>query len=121
MSQDEHSIAEVFSFQEDRHTAVYTCQRVMDGAPILMVAHDEDGDWQFLCGGDHEEEGEDEGKLACLECLVAGDPSLNQIAGMCTGAQAERADRESEWEVSDGTEEFVLHHVKANPAGRCWA
>lgn len=102
MSHDDHSTAEVFSFREDRHTAIYTCQRVLDGAPILMVAHDEDGDWQFLCGGDHEEEGEDEGKLACLECMVASDLSLNEVAGMDIGFQAERSGLDHAWVVQPG-------------------
>jgi hypothetical protein len=112
MSHDEHPTADVFSFREDRHTGVFTCKRVVEGAPILHVAHDEDGDWQFLCGGDHEEEGEDEGKLICLEHLVAGDPSLNQLADMCRHSRAERSDREQDWVIIDEVEAFILHHVK---------
>jgi hypothetical protein len=32
-------------------TAVFTTAKVLeDGFPVLMVSHDEEGDWQFLCG-----------------------------------------------------------------------
>ncbi|MEL6482678.1 MAG: hypothetical protein AAFQ75_14610, partial [Pseudomonadota bacterium] len=35
-------------------TMVFTCKRVMeDPATMCFVAHDEDGDWSFLCDGYH--------------------------------------------------------------------
>jgi len=43
--------AERFEFSAARNTAVFICARVRDGAPVLHVTHDADGDWQFLCGG----------------------------------------------------------------------
>ncbi len=50
-----HREAERFDFDEERHTGVYVCARVAQGSPILYVSHDADGDWQFLCGGTHED------------------------------------------------------------------
>ncbi len=42
-------------FADAPDTAVITCCHVTDdGAPVLYVSHDEDdGMWQFLCGGEH--------------------------------------------------------------------
>jgi hypothetical protein len=48
-----HLVADRFEFDEARNTMVFVCARVRDGAPVLWVSHDENGDWQFLCGGDH--------------------------------------------------------------------
>lgn len=69
----------------------------MDGAPILYVSHDEDGDWQFLCGGEHPDGGPDGALMACLGCTIAGDPSLNAIAGLGWGQQAIRESAEAPW------------------------
>lgn len=30
--------------------AVFTSKQAVDGTPILLVIHDEDGEWQFLTG-----------------------------------------------------------------------
>jgi hypothetical protein len=43
---------------------------------------DSDGDWQFLCGGDHEDTVTDSALMRCLGCMVAGDLTLNDIAGL---------------------------------------
>lgn len=41
-----------FPFADAPNTAVFTFCHVLEGKkPILYVAHDRDGDWQFLCGG----------------------------------------------------------------------
>jgi hypothetical protein len=40
------------------------------------------GDWQFLCGGDHSGESDDKPLLDCLENVVLRDPSLNELAAM---------------------------------------
>jgi hypothetical protein len=53
MKHDAHLTADVFKFRQERHLGVFTCKRVAEGAPILHVSHEEDGDWQFLCGGQH--------------------------------------------------------------------
>lgn len=53
MGHDGHRIANRFEFDEARTARVYVCDRVAGGTAILLVAHDSDGDWQFLCDGDH--------------------------------------------------------------------
>lgn len=37
-----------YTFASDK--ACFTCQHVMDGAPVLLFTHETDGDLQFLCG-----------------------------------------------------------------------
>jgi hypothetical protein len=92
-----HATPERYDFRERHDTGVITCQRVADGAPILHVSHDEDGDWQFLCGGDHPDGGPDGGVMTCLGCTVAKDPSLNATAGLGWGQQASREGVASPW------------------------
>ncbi len=46
-----------FPFSDAPNTACFTCCHVLEeNKPILYVSHDEDGYWQFLCGGNHKEE-----------------------------------------------------------------
>lgn len=108
----QHPKAEHFAFNEDRHTGVYICKRVDDGAPILHVAHEADGDWQFLCGGDHEEGGDDGPVVVCLEHVVARDPSLNELATMCSMSHADRSTESDPWTIVDEREQFIRDHVE---------
>jgi hypothetical protein len=106
-----HKIAERFDFREDRHTRAFTCARVRDGAPVLLVSH-ADGDWQFLCGGEHDGvDGPDGIVLVCLECAVADDPSLNELADLCGQWSAERERPGAPWERHDGMEDLVREKV----------
>jgi hypothetical protein len=60
-----------FRFSEPENLGVFVCDNVrLHGMPILYVSHDEEGDWQFLCGGTHEEGGHDGGALVCLREIV---------------------------------------------------
>lgn len=46
-----------FPFSDAPNTACFTCRHVLEeNRPIRYVSHDEDGYWQFLCGGNHTEE-----------------------------------------------------------------
>lgn len=41
-----------FPFSDAPNTACFTCRHVLEeNRPIRYVSHDEDGYWQFLCGG----------------------------------------------------------------------
>jgi hypothetical protein len=107
----DHPTAAAFAFGEDRHLAVFICKRVAEGAPILYATHEDDGDWQFLCGGEHEDSVEDGPVVVCLEHVVAGDPSLNDLAHMCRSSSAERAAPGDRWVMTDAREEFIQRHV----------
>ncbi|KQS69069.1 hypothetical protein ASG41_22280 [Modestobacter sp. Leaf380] len=37
-------------FPESPDTLIFTTQPILDGAPVVDVHHDDDGDWQVLCG-----------------------------------------------------------------------
>ncbi len=91
------------------------CGRVAEGAPILHVSHEADGDWQFLCSGQHEDDGDDGALVVCLEHMVVGDPSLNELAHMCRGFYADRAAQGDSWVVTDEGEEFD----ERRPADTC--
>ena len=100
MKHRDHPDAADFRFTEDRHTAAFVCQHVADGAAILEAAHDADGDWQFLCGGDH---GEDELPVVwCLEHVAAQDPSVNELADIPIDHSAFRDDDATAWTVTEG-------------------
>jgi hypothetical protein len=92
-----HAPPEKYDFKEPHQTGAIKCRRVVDGAPILYVAHDEDGGWQFLCGGEHPDGGADGGLLVCLGCSVGEDPSLNALAGLARGQRAIREGSEAPW------------------------
>lgn len=87
-----------FPFHDKPNTAVFTCIHVLNQErPILHVTHDEDGDWQFLCGARHDVE---EGRIIALAEAYELDPSVGQLAGLDYGHSADRADISSGWVVS---------------------
>jgi hypothetical protein len=101
-----------FRFREARNTAVLTCTRVSEGHPVLWVTHDGDGDWQFLCGGDHSGESDDKPLLVCLENVVLRDPSLNELAAMCPLHSATRATPDAPWAIHDDMEDIVRDNIE---------
>jgi len=105
----DHSRLGGFAFREDPRTGVYSCSHVLDGAPILYVTHDQEGDWQFLCGHTHEPA---EGRLLCLAEVVAGDPSLQSLAGLRHGHRAEREHASQPWKVIDEADERIARHIR---------
>jgi hypothetical protein len=74
---------------------VFVCSHVFaQERPILLVVHD-DNDWQFLCGGTHPN-GEVPQYIG-IDHLVQRDPTLEQVASIPNGGQAERASVEHSW------------------------
>jgi hypothetical protein len=61
---------------------------------ILLVCHDDDGDWQFLCGTT---DAPDHCRLVCLKDMVERDPSVNDIADLAPGWRAWRERVGAEW------------------------
>jgi hypothetical protein len=79
----------------NRERAAFVCCHVFDGSrPIRLVAH-EDGDWQFLCGEEHEPG--DGPRVVGLNHLVERDPSLVEVLVLQQGWEAERHDVGSPW------------------------
>jgi len=99
------------------------CQRVEDGAPVLLGIRDEPNDehdsgWQFLCGGDHED-GDDPPILSCLDSVIRCEPHLEMFLAQPIGAAIERPSEVHAFERTDVPEpdgEFVcgnceeVHH-----------
>jgi hypothetical protein len=94
MSGHVHNFDGRWPFQEAENAAVFCCEHVFSGAPILYVTHDHDGDWQFLCGELHQDSVP---KLVCLGCILEKDASLWSLADMPAGWGADRADGTSGW------------------------
>ena len=77
-----------FPFYASPDTATIVCCHILEcQAPILCVSHDEDdGMWQFLCGGTHET---DEAKLV--------DNSVSTLKDMPCGYYAEGKTHDDDW------------------------
>lgn len=86
-------------------TAAFTCVHVLTKAqPVRFVMHDADGDWQFLCGADHEAS---EGRLVCLGCAVSGDRALLDLSDLPEGWCAYRDSVGAEWVREEDPPESV--------------
>ena len=87
-----------FPFEDAPNTAIIICNHVIEkDADILYVSHDEDdGMWQFLCGGSHEIT---DAKLVSLEEVFALDNSIAQLANMPCGYITTRKDTVSKWQI----------------------
>ncbi|MDU1891822.1 MAG: DUF4262 domain-containing protein [Dysgonomonas sp.] len=84
-----------FKFYEERNLGVYTTEDVLEGAPILYVYHNENGDWQF-----HSSNNPDinKAKLVCLDQIVKLDPSVNEIYYLQYGEKAWRDSKDDDWD-----------------------
>ena len=86
-----------FPFRDNPETACFTCCHVLnENKPILYVSHDEDGYWQFLCGGQHTE---DDARIVSLAEIVKIDENIINLAELDYGEYAESEDEMSDWIV----------------------
>lgn len=84
-------------FSDDPKTAVFTCCHVLEcGCPILYVKHDADGDWQFLCGGEHKIE---DARVVALEEMIGIDSDLSTLPALNPGESAVRDSKDGVWIV----------------------
>ncbi len=90
-----------FKFYEERNLGVYTTKQAFNGAPILYVYHNEDGDWQFHTSMEPDLA---ESMLVCLEEITKLDESLNEIYYLEYGWRAWRANKDSEWKCEEYTD-----------------
>jgi Domain of unknown function (DUF4262) len=93
---------ENFKFYEHRNLGVFTTKDVLEGAPILYVYHNDNGDWQFHSS---DEPNLDNAVLVCLEDLVKRDPTLNELHYMGYGQNAHRESIEDDWDIEDDVRE----------------
>jgi hypothetical protein len=88
------SDASSWPFNEGRNRACFTTRRVIGGLPILLVIHDQDGDWQFLCGTTNDSEN---GAIVSLGGALDRDGTLGEVADLPEGWRAERPKIGGEW------------------------
>ncbi len=79
---------EPWPWDQAPNVAAVTVRSVLEGAPILVVAHDDDDDgWQFLDGGDVVAE---EARLIAMRRVLHLDPSVREVADLTPGWMAWR-------------------------------
>lgn len=94
---------------DHRHDrSVIVCSHVMeDGLPVLLVAHELDGDWQFLCGSnDHIDSSK--ARVACFGCMMTRHPGLEAISDLRRGEEASREHGDARWERSPTADEETI-------------
>ena len=89
-----------FPFNEPENTATITCCHIVEKtADILFVSHDEDdGMWQFLCGGSHMQE---DAKIVSLSEIFMLDNSVSELSNMPCGYIAQRKSKDSKWVIKE--------------------
>ena len=84
-------------FKDSSKKAVFTCLHIIEhNSPILYVKHDNDGDWQFLCGDNHTTE---DARVIALQEIINIDPSVSKVPNLKCGQTAVRESKESEWQL----------------------
>ncbi len=85
-----------FKFKDSETTACIVCDHVFSKErPILYVAHDGEGDWQFLCGQkDHTEAN---AKVISLKHVTELDHTVNDLHEMPINVGAERSSIKEKW------------------------
>ncbi|MGE3801724.1 MAG: DUF4262 domain-containing protein [Candidatus Kapaibacterium sp.] len=83
-----------YKYVEPPDMGVFTTrQHLEEGKAILMVLHDEEGDWQFLTGDQLPEDA----RIVSLRSLVERDDSLNDVFDLGFGEYAERDSVDEKW------------------------
>jgi len=84
-----------FKFLEAENLATFTTRPVIDNElPILYVYHDEEGDWQFLCGSTNDSE---DMRMVSLKYIVEIDNSVNELHNLGLGEYAWRESISDKW------------------------
>ncbi len=82
-------------FHEGKNRAAFTTRPVLEEhLPVLLVSHDEDGDWQFLCGTTNRS---NDGRIVSLGSIFERDRTLGKLADLTEGWMAFRPAIGAEW------------------------
>ena len=85
-------------FKESKNQAVFTCLHIInENKPILYVKRDDEGDWQFLCGGNHTTE---DARIIALQEIINIEPSVSEVSNLKCGQTAVRESKDSDWKLS---------------------
>jgi len=88
--------AEDWTFDDPPNRRCYTTVNVLElNHPVLLVTHDaDDGAWQFLCGKTSNPE---DGRVIGLDCALARDLTLSEVADLPLGWRAWRDEIGGSW------------------------
>jgi hypothetical protein len=86
-----------YTFAADK--ACFTCQHVMDGAPVLLFTHEPDGDLQFLCGATGHDF-DTQCRLLHTRHVLEWQPDLLALPTVEAGFEAQRTNVDAPWIVS---------------------
>lgn len=90
-------------FAENPHQSVFVSRCVVeDNAPIVLVVHERQGDWQFIGPVDDPEK--DGCKISCFHCVVERDTSIRTLARLLPGWQATRTVPGERWALREDHE-----------------
>ena len=78
--------------------AISTVQVFRQGFPILRVTHDDDGDWQVLCGTTSDTK---DGIVVCLGCAYQQDKTIGDLADLPLGWFAWREHVSAPWQRAE--------------------
>jgi hypothetical protein len=85
-----------WKFADPQNTAVITTKKIIEGASIMFVSHDEDdGGWQFLEA--ETAPAEADAAVVGLKDVVAMDDSILELADLPVGWSAKRDDVGGTW------------------------
>ena len=82
-------------FHEGKNRSAITTRYVLEGRPILLVSHDDDGDWQFVCGTTDLTE---DGRVVSLKEILRLDGSTAELADLPVGWEASRGTPGKPWQ-----------------------
>lgn len=77
------------------HQTSYVCVDVFEGRSVLWVSRP-DGDWCFLCGGEHEDE-PTYLRVVGIGHVIDADPTLNEVLDLKPDEEAERSSVGGDW------------------------
>ena len=84
-------------FKEKLSSAVFTSKYVMaQGSPIVFVAHNEDGSWEFW---GKEIIDESEIMVVLLEQIIKTDPTVQEVADLPVQFTAVREAKGASWQI----------------------
>ena len=79
----------------EKEVAAYVCNHIFNATrPVLLVSR-EDGDWQLLCGGTHDED--EKPRVVGMNHLIEKDASLREILDLSSNWDAERSAVNAHW------------------------
>ncbi|WP_253775094.1 hypothetical protein [Goodfellowiella coeruleoviolacea] len=83
---------------EREEVGAFTTYHVLEGAPVVRVYHDRDGDWQFMADVSTRVE---DGRLVGINHLLELDPTLKGALSIPEGWYAYRESPTDEWAFAE--------------------